>query len=108
MRSGARLGGPQPARRAAQVPVEQWRAALWARALAEQGAADAPAGGAALQARFRAARLRHFRLEPGARVRCRAGASCPRGVSVGRTPAPLPPGACCAGAPRAGAPCCGA
>ncbi len=69
MRSGARLGGPQPARRAAQVPVEQWRAALWARALAEQGAADAPAGGAALQARFRAARLHHFCLEPGARVR---------------------------------------
>ena len=33
-----------------------------------QGIADAP-GGAELQAWFREARLHHFRLEPGARVR---------------------------------------
>ncbi|KAK9821301.1 hypothetical protein WJX81_004795 [Elliptochloris bilobata] len=49
-----------------KVPVEQWRAALWTQALAAQGIADAP-GGAELQARFRQARLHHFRLEPGAK-----------------------------------------
>jgi hypothetical protein len=84
-RCGSRVGQRHPphTRRGAQVPVEQWRAALWARALAEQGAADAPAGGAALQARFRAARLHHFRLEPGARVRGARWRPPPPGMSVG-------------------------
>ena len=52
-----------------QIHVEEWRAALWTQALADQGIADAP-GGAALQARFREARLHHFRFEPGAKVQC--------------------------------------
>lgn len=53
--------------------MEEWRAALWTQALADQGIADAP-GGAALQARFREARLHHFRFEPGAKVQCACGA----------------------------------
>lgn len=56
---------------ALQVPVEEWRAALWLQALQAQGVDDA-ALAAQLQDSFNRTRLSRFRLEPGVPVITRA------------------------------------
>ena len=50
-----------------QVPVDKWRIGLWHQALQEQGVTDMELA-AALQAKFSAARLEHFCIEPGVKV----------------------------------------
>ena len=50
-----------------KVHVEEWRTALWEEALQAQGIRDAELA-AALQHKFRTARLEHFKLGPGVKA----------------------------------------
>ena len=51
-----------------QVPVEEWRGRLWARALADQGVEDTELG-ATLQQNFTSARALRFKFPPDVAVR---------------------------------------
>ena len=63
----ALLERAQETQHAVQVPVNEWRTALWQRALQSLGI-DKPQMAEALQERFRASRLEHFVLDTGVKV----------------------------------------